>query len=71
MRYAIHMATRCNSAEADDPVIGAHCETLGQLDYFLLVELAAVEGIKGANSLVILHTVKKGGLVRVAALAED
>ncbi|MCV9999325.1 Lrp/AsnC family transcriptional regulator [Pararhizobium sp. YC-54] len=53
-----------------DLIIKACFQTLRDLYDFILVELAAVEGIKDSNSLMILQTIKNDGLIGVAGLRE-
>lgn len=54
-----------------DLIIKACFETLGDLYDFILVELAAVDGIKDSNSLMILQNIKNDGLIGVAGLDES
>lgn len=51
-----------------DLIIKACFETLDDLYNFLLIELAAVEGIKDTNSFMILQTIKSDSLLGVAGL---
>lgn len=51
-----------------DLIIKACFQTLRDLYDFILVELAAVEGIKDSNSLMILQNIKNDGLIGVAGL---
>ncbi|MCV9938354.1 Lrp/AsnC family transcriptional regulator [Boseaceae bacterium BT-24-1] len=53
-----------------DLIVKACFETLSDLYDFILVELAAVDGIKDSNSLMILQTIKNDGLIGVAGLED-
>lgn len=53
-----------------DLIIKACFTTLQDLYDFILVELAAVEGIKDTNSLMILNSIKSDGLLGVAGIDE-
>lgn len=53
-----------------DLIIKACFETLRDLYDFILVELAAVDGIKDSNSLMILQNIKTDGLIGVAGLED-
>ncbi len=54
-----------------DLICKACFETLRDLYDFILVELAAVEGIKDSNSLMILQNIKNDGLIGVAGLGPE
>ncbi len=53
-----------------DLIIKACFQTLRDLYDFILIELAAVEGIKDSNSLMILQNIKNDGLIGVAGLED-
>ncbi|RAZ84768.1 hypothetical protein DPM33_30600 [Mesorhizobium hawassense] len=53
-----------------DLIVKACFKTLRDLYDFILVELAAVEGIKDSNSLMILQSIKNDGLIGVAGLED-
>lgn len=53
-----------------DLIIKACFRTLRDLYDFILIELAAVEGIKDSNSLMILQNIKNDGLIGVAGLED-
>lgn len=53
-----------------DLIIKACFQTLRDLYDFILIELAAVDGIKDSNSLMILQNIKNDGLIGVAGLED-